>query len=304
MARKALGKGLDELLSIDDSSDLSEADVQELEIDNLYPNKMQPRKYFNEEKLNELAQSIKEKGLIQPIIVSKGEDGNFEIIVGERRWRASKIAGKKYIPCIVKEISHFSKLELALIENIQREDLNPIETAVSYQELLENLNLTQDELSKKIGKSRTAIANTMRLLKLSENLQKDIINDVLSEGHGRAILGLKDTGKIDFIRNKIIEENLNVRETEKLISSYNSNKFEEIDEQKEDEKIKEDEKEKIKRERESTPIKSIQDEKLSETFETPVYIKRTENYVGRIEINFTDLEEYNRIYDAISKCFT
>ncbi len=212
---KALGKNLDELMfGIEEKSD---DNVKEINIDKLIRNENQPRKHFDEEKLNELAESIKEKGVIQPIIVSPFED-KYVIIVGERRWRAAKKAGLQEIPCIIKDYAEFEKLEIALIENIQREDLNPIEEATAYEELIKHLNITQEELAKKIGKSRTTITNTIRLLKLPKNIQNEIIEGNLTEGHGRYLLSLDEEKTITEIAKKIKDEKLSIREVEKIIS--------------------------------------------------------------------------------------
>ncbi len=226
MAKKALGKGLGALLAIQDEKVSRKSDIQKIPIKNIQPNSLQPRKFFDENKLQELADSIKQKGLIQPIVVSQDND-KYEIIVGERRWRACQLIGLHNIPAIIKEASSYEKLELALIENIQREDLNPIEEASSFKELLDNLKLTQEQLSAKIGKSRAAIANTMRLLKLPPAIQNDIINQVLSGGHARSLLSLKDDSKLLKAREIVIQENLSVRQTEKLIQKMNNGQLQE-----------------------------------------------------------------------------
>lgn len=219
MSKKVLGKGLGALLSSTENI-AEENDIINISLQLIQPNSLQPRKAFNEEKLRELADSIKEKGIIQPIVVTR-QDGKYEIIVGERRWRACQMAGLRTIPAILKEVSSYEKLELALIENIQRRDLNSIEEATSFKELLENLNLTQEQLSSKIGKSRTAIANTLRLLKLPESIQKDITHEILTEGHGRALLSLKNEENIFKAKNIITQKSLSVRQTEKLIQQMN-----------------------------------------------------------------------------------
>ncbi len=210
---KALGRGLDDLFGMDKEL---KNNVTEINIDDITNYENQPRKNFKEDTLNELAQSIKEKGIIQPIIVSPKDD-KYEIIVGERRWRAAKIAGLKKIPCIIKDISIPERLEIALIENIQREDLNPIEEAKAYEEIMNNFNITHDELAKKIGKSRTAVSNTIRLLKLPEDVRKEIIKGSISEGHARVLVGL-EYDEMKMIISKIKSGQLNVREVEKMVS--------------------------------------------------------------------------------------
>lgn len=212
---KALGRGLDDLMfNIDDN----EGDIKEINIDDIVRNENQPRKNFDKEKLNELAISIKEKGLIQPIIVSELKNGKYIIIVGERRWRAAKKAGLKTIPCIIKEYSEIEKIEVALIENIQRENLNPIEEAMTYETLIKHFKLTQEELAKKIGKSRTTISNIIRLLKLPKDIQEELVKENISEGHGRTLLGLDDNKQMNELLERIKKEQLSVREVEKIVS--------------------------------------------------------------------------------------
>ncbi len=218
--KKVLGRGLGALLGNDINTPSVDSDIKMINITNINPNSYQPRKTFDEKKLNELANSIKEKGLIQPVILTKKDIG-YEIIVGERRWRACKKIGYECIPAIIKEASSYELLELALIENIQREDLNPIEEAKSYKELIDNLNLTQEKLSEKIGKSRASIANTLRLLKLPDNVQHDVSNNLISEGHARTLLSLKDSNYLLDVKELIICHNLSVRQTERLVNAIN-----------------------------------------------------------------------------------
>ena len=227
MAKKVLGKGLGALLASPET-DINEGDIIQIPINKIEPNPLQPRKLFDKEKLDELANSIKEKGLIQPIVVSQKHE-SYEIIVGERRWRASQLVGLQSIPAIVKDASNYEKLELALIENIQRQDLNSIEEATSYKELLESLNITQEQLSSKIGKSRTAIANTLRLLKLPEDIQIDITHERLTEGHGRSLLAIKDESSIHKVKDIIIRDNLSVRQTERLVQQVNEGSTTDLD---------------------------------------------------------------------------
>ena len=215
MAKKGLGKGLDLLFS-DENTSLPQSEITELKITKIEPNANQPRKSFDEDKLNILAESIKEHGLIQPIIVTKAKNGNYTIVAGERRWRAAKLAGLSEIPVVVKDYSARTVTEVALIENLQREDLNPIEEAMGYKSLMDEYSLTQDEISKRIGKSRSAIANSLRLLGLEEELQKHIISGEITEGHARALLSLDKTILREFLLNRIIEDGLSVRQSEKL----------------------------------------------------------------------------------------
>ena len=222
MSKKSvLGKGLGALIP----DEIHEKEIEEentLPIESIKSNNNQPRKSFDEERIKELAQSIKEFGIIQPIIVKKIYNENkYEIVAGERRWRAAKLAGLEEVPVIIKEISNREVLEISLIENIQREDLNPIEESKAYQELLKNFNLTQEDLSKKLGKSRVAITNSLRLLNLDDRVQEMLIHEIITEGHGRALLAIKDTDIQFQIAQKIVINKLSVRETEKLVKSLN-----------------------------------------------------------------------------------
>lgn len=217
--KRGLGKGLSALIS--DDLILNEKNEKEtveyISIDLISPNKNQPRKSMDESALNELANSIKVHGLIQPIIVRK-VDKRYEIIAGERRWRACEIAGLKEIPCIVKDVGDGESSKYALIENIQREDLNPIEEALAYKRLMEEYNLTQEELAKELGKSRSYIANTVRLLNLPEKVIEYITAGKLTAGHGKALLSIKDENKQLQIAEEIINNDLNVREAENITS--------------------------------------------------------------------------------------
>jgi ParB family chromosome partitioning protein len=216
MNRKALGKGIAALIP-DFDEDLPQGKDSNgslnLLIDEVFPNRLQPRKNFDNEKFNELERSIREHGVLQPVIVQKGVNG-YELIVGERRWRASKKAGLKIIPAVIREVTDIESLELALIENLNRQDLNPIEEADGYERLAKDFGLTQEKIAKRMGKSRESVANIMRLLKLPRQIQQDMISGRLTMGHGRALLGLKSEQEILFLRKKIVDLSLNVRETE------------------------------------------------------------------------------------------
>lgn len=216
MAKKiGLGKGMGSLFS-ENESILPESGILELNITQVEPNANQPRKTFDNEKLEILAESIRQHGLIQPILVTKNESGTYTIVAGERRWRAAKKAGLTKISAVVKEYSDQTVTEVALIENLQREDLNPIEEALGYKDLMESYSLTQEQISQRIGKSRSAIANSMRLLSLESELQKYVISGQISEGHARAALTLDGLVLREFFINRIIEDGLNVRQAEKL----------------------------------------------------------------------------------------
>lgn len=213
MKKSRLGKGLDALIP---SEKTWESVTNQLSVDRIKPNKSQPRKNFDEASIMELAASIREKGVIQPLTVRK--TGNeYEIIAGERRWRASKLAGIKNVPVFIIEADDNEMLELALIENLQREDLNPIEEAEAYQKLAEEFNLTHEEISKKIGKDRSSISNQLRLLKLTMKAKEALINGLISAGHARALITINDQNLLDEYLNIIIANNLSVRQTEKLV---------------------------------------------------------------------------------------
>lgn len=216
MKERGLGKGIRALLEDFDLEDKSK--ITNISIDKIKPNPNQPRKNFNENSLKELAESIREKGILQPIIVRE-RNGYYEIVAGERRWRSAKIAGLSEVPAIIRnDIDDTSSLELALIENIQREDLNPIDLANAYNELIEKYNLTQEDISKVVGKSRSAIANTLRLLKLPYKVKEYIMQGKLSEGHGRALLSLENDEEILKLAKECIDKNLSVRELEELVN--------------------------------------------------------------------------------------
>ena len=216
MNRKALGKGIEALIPSFENSTSENEDTTgsvDLLIDEIIPNHLQPRKHFNDEQLEELENSIREHGVIQPIIVQKGQN-SYELIVGERRWRASKKVGLKKIPAVVRTATDTESLELALIENLNRQDLNPIEEADGYARLAKDFRLTQEKISQRMGKSREAVANAMRLLKLPRQVKEDMIGGRLTMGHGRALLSLKNEKDIEVLRRKIVSQSLNVRETE------------------------------------------------------------------------------------------
>tara|TARA_B100000315_G_scaffold258650_1_gene311558 strand:- start:277 stop:1035 length:759 start_codon:yes stop_codon:yes gene_type:complete len=248
-------------------------------IEDIFPGKMQPRKNFDEKSLKDLALSIKEKGILQPPIV-QSKNGGYELIAGERRWRAAQIAGLNKIPVIIKDLSASETLEVALIENIQREDLNPIEEASVYKRLIDDFNLTQETLSKRVGKDRSSLANYLRLLKLPQQIKQDLINGTLSMGHARALLALNFPDKLFEIRNSIVKKGLSVRQTEASISSINNHK------KKPDKKSKD------------IFIVDLEN-KLQKSFGTRVKIN-TSNKGGKIEISFFSNNDLNRIIKMIS----
>lgn len=226
MTRKALGKGINALIpnfEMEDAPGPGKAGMVELLIDEISPGATQPRKDFNDQKLQELEQSIRENGVIQPIVVQKRENG-YEIICGERRWRASKKAGLKKIPVVIREASNTESLQLALIENIHRQDLNPIEEAEAYKRLSQEFGLTQDLIARRVGKNRATIANYLRLLKLSRGFQEDLILGRLTMGHARAMLALKTEQEMEEVRREVLNRNMNVRQLEFHIQKKNSSK--------------------------------------------------------------------------------
>jgi ParB family chromosome partitioning protein len=222
MNRQALGKGIEALIPDFEEgvpTDETSSGGSTLLIDEIVPNRLQPRQHFDDEKFNELERSIREHGVLQPIVVQKNAKG-YELIVGERRWRASKKAGLKKIPSIIREVTDTESLELALIENLNRQDLNPIEEAEAYERLAKDFGLTQEKISQRMGKSREAVANVLRLLKLPRQVKEDMIGGRLTMGHGRALLGLNSEKDIDALRRKIIRHTLSVRETEAQVSRW------------------------------------------------------------------------------------
>lgn len=292
MAKKrALGKGLNALITDLPTDVVSEEDknnIKEIPLAKIKPNPKQPRKFFNEQKLKELSISIKENGLIQPILVSPVEDQDFYmIVVGERRYRAAKLAELANIPCIVKVLPENKILELALIENLQREDLNPIEIAKSYQDLMERLNFTQQELSERIGKSRSSVANTLRILKLPEKTQNNLIEGTIKEGHARALLMLEDIDKILALEKQIIDEKLSVRESEALARQIASNSA--IKKAAQTPLVKKE-----------VEIKEMED-KLTEILGTRVNIRNKSKSKGKIEIEYYSLEDFERIKTMLEK---
>ena len=290
---KGLGKGLDALIPQNinikdknndtDKKNDSVSGIIEIAIGKVEPDKNQPRKKFSENELNELAASIREHGIIQPLIVEKNKD-RYTIIAGERRWRAAKIAGMKKIPVIIGEYDEKEKTEIQLIENIQREGLNPVEEAKAYRELINEYELKQDELAKTLGKSRTAITNTMRLLNLSEKVQEMIIEDKLTQGHARALLAIDNKDTQYEIACQIIENKLSVRETERLVKNYNKPK-------KEKEEINE--------------AKRLIYEKMESDFRdklgTKVKINPKDEKKGKIEIEYYSQEDLEEIFNKITK---
>lgn len=225
MAKKGLGKGLGSLFSDNDITEVTsentqitdkEGDIKNIKMSLIEPNKKQPRRNFDEDKITVLANSIKEHGLIQPIIITPSKNNMYKIVAGERRWRAAKKARLKEIPAVIRTYDDEQVAEIALIENLQRENLNPIEEAIGYNLLIEEFNLTQETISSRVGKSRSAVANSLRLLSLEDDIKKLLINGVISSGHARAILSVEDASLRSAMAKKIADDNLNVRQAEAL----------------------------------------------------------------------------------------
>ena len=303
--KKGLGRGLDILIPKDNASnkkkeikqkekpiknnDLSDVNISEngsvyVDINKIEPNRNQPRKQFDEEGIKELADSIQKYGLIQPLIIQKKDD-YYEIIAGERRWRASKKAGLKEVPAIVKEYNESDTLRVSLIENLQREDLNPIEEAQAYQVLKKEYHLKQEDIAASVSKSRTAITNTMRLLKLDERIQNLIMEDQLTSGHGRALLAITDKKLQYKTALHIRDNNLSVRESERLIKKMLSEK-------------EESEKDYQTDNAESSMYRYFE-KQIAEIFGSKVVIKNRKNNKGRIEIDYYSQEELEKIIDMI-----
>ena len=293
--RNGLGKGLDSLIpnkaektvkaekKPEEKKEERKSESGEIlvKINQVEPNREQPRKEFDEDSLMELADSIKQFGILQPLLVQKKKD-YYEIIAGERRWRAAKIAGIKEVPIIVKEYTNQEIVEISLIENIQRENLNPIEEAMAYKRLLEEFSLKQDEVAERVSKSRTAVTNSMRLLKLSPRVQQMIVDDMISTGHARALLAIDDEEQQYQLANRIFDEKLSVRETEKLVKA-----------------LKNPKKEKKNQKIEHTFVYDNIEEQMKNIIGTKVSVNPKANGKGKIEIEYYSEEELESIYDLI-----
>ncbi len=301
--KKGLGRGLDMLIPKEDThsrmdenkkeegSQAEENDIKydiEIDIRKIEPNREQPRKQFDEDAIEELAESIKQFGVIQPLIVKKKHD-YYEIIAGERRWRASKKAGLKKVPVIVKEYDDREILKISLIENLQREDLNPIEEAQAYQKLQEDYGLKQDEIASSVSKSRTAITNTMRLLKLDERVQKMVMDNLISSGHGRTLIPVENKEVQYETACKIMDENLSVREAEQLVKKILNHK---------------DTEEKAESRQENNEMFHFFETRMKDILGSKVTIKNRKNNKGRIEIEYYSEDELERLIDLIQSIKT
>lgn len=277
---KGLGKGLNALFNTDEV--VAGEKVEKIQVRDIKPNPYQPRKEFKKEALEELAESIKEHGILQPVVVRKQEKG-YELVVGERRFRAAKMALQKEIPAIIREFNQQQMMELAILENLQREDLTALEEAEAYQNLMENLNFTQEQLAQRLGKSRPYIANQVRLLSLPKDVQQLIAEQDITPGHGRTLLGLKRNKLISQVAAKVVEQGLNVRQLEALVQQYNED---------------------VSRETKEKPRKDLflqeREDQLRDVFGTSVVITKGKKK-GKIEIEFFSEEDLERILEILEK---
>ena len=282
--KKGLGRGINALFADFDEEKEADEKVEELQLDEIRPNPYQPRKNFDEENLKDLSDSIRKNGVFQPIIVRKSSVMGYEIIAGERRFRASKLAGKDSIPAIVRAIDDEQMMEVAVLENLQREDLSPLEEAEAYSTLMKNLKITQSELSERLGKSRPYIANYLRLLDLPREVKAFVQDGKLSMGQARTLLALKDKDKLVELAKKTVKENYTVRQLEQIVNDMNGKK-----------KVKKDRKKKL------SPYLLQSQDRLQERFGTKVAIKANEKTgKGKIEINYLSTEDFNRILDVLN----
>lgn len=279
--RKALGRGLSALLG---TPDLEADHLREIDIDRVLPNSHQPRKNFDEEALNELANSIREHGVVQPVVVRPLEDGFFQLIAGERRWRAAQRAGLGRVPAVVREAGEHAALELALIENLQREDLNPIEEAQAYERLIVDFGMTQEEVAQRVGKNRATIANMLRLLRLPPEVQQWLRENRLTTGHAKALLSLNDLDAILDSAKKIIQGNYSVRQAEMLVSRYSNGASGKDDPAGGHEAV--------------DPNVRAAIHALEQALGTKVTMQESGGK-GKIELHFFSFEEMNRLYEGL-----
>ena len=296
-SKRGLGKGIDVLIPEKEKSKNESItkvkevvkEVDTIDINKIEPNGQQPRKNFDEDSLNDLADSIKQHGMIEPLIVKKSENGFYNIIAGERRWRAARIAGLKEVPVIVKDYTSQQIMEVALIENLQREDLNPIEEAEAFQRLIDEYHLKQDEVAEKVSKSRVAITNSLRLLKLDERVRCMVIEEKIKSGHARALLSIEDNDLQYEIAVKVFDEKLSVRETEKLVRKVST-----------EGKIKKVEKKDIFTPQEEMVYKQYE-EKMKVLMGTKVSINHKTRDKGKIEIEYYSQDELERIMEMMNR---
>lgn len=286
MSKKVLGKGIGALLG--DEGDVDLSSVSEVPVSALKPNPQQPRKEFDETALRELADSIRQKGVLQPILAEPSQDGTYLIVAGERRVRAARLAGLEKVPVLVRQFSTDEKLEIALIENIQREDLNPIEEALAYRKLMEIAGLNQEQIASRVGKDRSTVANTLRLLKLTEEAQGALEKGALSPGHARAILSLVNPADQQLLFKRIVEKGISVREAEELAAAFSVGKREAGKARRGGQAASS---------RKDPEVREIE-QKLIEKLGTKVDLKGN-GRKGRIEISYYSLEDLERLVDLI-----
>ena len=292
-AKKGLGKGLDSLIAnkvekpveVKATGKLdNESGAVLMNINKVEPNREQPRKKFDEDALLELSESIKQFGVLQPLLVTERDD-YYEIIAGERRWRAAKLAGVKEVPVIIKKLTEQEIMIISLLENIQREDLNPIEEAQGYKRLIEEFNLKQDEVAEQVSKSRTAVTNAMRLLKLNDKVQQMLIDEMLTTGHARALLAIEDQEKQYEVAQRIFDEKLSVRDTEKLVKNLQNEKVAPTNTNKVDPQLR--------------AVYNDLEEQMKSILGTKVFINPKDDKKGKLEIEYYSQDELDRIIDLI-----
>lgn len=276
-----LGKGMAALLQVTETVDESK-NYFVCPIEKIRPNRNQPRKHFAPDKLEELAASIREKGIIQPLVVTR-KDNHYEIIAGERRWRAAQKAGLHEIPVVIREATPDAIMELALIENIQRQDLNAIEEAHAYRSLVEHFSISQEDVARRVGKNRTTVTNSLRLLRLPDDIQRDIVEERLSMGHARALLSLDSAELVERARHEILHRQLSVRATEELVRKLKINPHPKP----------------IKRLQQPDLLMTSLEEQLQKRFQSKVAIRKVGQKGGRLEIHFNDSDELTRIVDLL-----
>lgn len=287
LKRNALGRGLDSLISMSNIQTEGSSAISEIDIDRIVPNPDQPRRTFDENSLEELAVSIRELGIVQPLTLRLGDDGNYQIIAGERRWRAARKAGLTSIPAYVRTVSDSEMTEMALIENIQREDLNAIEVALGFKKLIDTYNLTQERLSERLGKNRATISNHLRLLRLPAEIQLGLRDRKLEMGHARAILSVEDPKLQLKLYKQIIKDKLSVRAVEELARNMNSDSTDEI----QDNKVKKTKSEEIKK----------LESDFSKYFSVPVKVARTAGGKGSVSFKFSSDDELYQLIRLFEK---
>jgi ParB family chromosome partitioning protein len=289
MSRQALGRGLESLIPLQGDPDQSVPHpdtASTVGIDRIVPNPFQPRQDFDPQELEELASSVLEKGIIQPILVRPKSDGQFEVVAGERRWRAAKLAGLAQVPVVIRTMEDAESLEIAIIENVQRSDLNPVEEALAYQQLISEFSLTQEDVAQKVGKNRSSVSNTLRLLKLPQGVLNKVRDGRLSEGHARALLSIEDIDVMERLADKILRDNLSVRETEKIAGGIKSGP-------------EESKPVKTKKPDFKDPHTRHLEDELKRKLGTQVKVSPKSASKGKIEIDYYSLEDLDRIISIL-----